>query len=287
MKKNKEYPATHSMDTAWFAADADGNVAIFQFEENGPGPIPFTDVHTDELLTFLGIDDSEIPVMPFSQEQIDVLVKGLKPVSSFEEITHNCNLLIDPSHLYDILAYDPVFDLCFSKELGFYHLDFWNVESPSAIEEFIRNGYILAAQECDIEIYFDDHRKDQSRHRLADFPFFVYEQSYSQSEAPKRKVTPVHPMKVEQMPDEAKKYMLRLPVHFAQDEQVEPAEFIDSQCWSFCNPVIKKNGITYMELQMTDGTTAYVKVDNHSYETERNKEWKNAPRILKDDTNEE
>ena len=53
MKKNKEYPATHSMDTAWFACDLDGNIAIFQFEENGPGPIPFTDLHTDELIPFL------------------------------------------------------------------------------------------------------------------------------------------------------------------------------------------------------------------------------------------
>ena len=25
MKKNKEYPATHSMDTAWFTCDLDGN----------------------------------------------------------------------------------------------------------------------------------------------------------------------------------------------------------------------------------------------------------------------
>lgn len=28
MKTKKEYPATHSMWTAWFAIDADGNVAI-------------------------------------------------------------------------------------------------------------------------------------------------------------------------------------------------------------------------------------------------------------------
>lgn len=27
MKIDKEYPATHSMDTAWFATDLDGNVA--------------------------------------------------------------------------------------------------------------------------------------------------------------------------------------------------------------------------------------------------------------------
>ena len=33
---NKEYPATHSMSTAWYAVDNEGNVAILDFNENGP-----------------------------------------------------------------------------------------------------------------------------------------------------------------------------------------------------------------------------------------------------------
>ena len=64
MKIDKEYPATHSMDTAWFVTDLDGNVAIFQFEEDGPGPIPFTDLHTDELIPMLGETKDGISVMP-------------------------------------------------------------------------------------------------------------------------------------------------------------------------------------------------------------------------------
>ena len=35
---DKEYPATHSMSTGWFIADKDGNIAIFDFNENGPIP---------------------------------------------------------------------------------------------------------------------------------------------------------------------------------------------------------------------------------------------------------
>ena len=38
MRKRKEYPATHSMSTAWFGVDEDGNVAILSFDENGPVP---------------------------------------------------------------------------------------------------------------------------------------------------------------------------------------------------------------------------------------------------------
>jgi len=35
---NKEYPATHSMETSWFAIDEDGFVAVLRCEENGPVP---------------------------------------------------------------------------------------------------------------------------------------------------------------------------------------------------------------------------------------------------------
>ena len=38
MKTTKEYPATHSMSTAWFYADENGEVAIIEFEDNGPVP---------------------------------------------------------------------------------------------------------------------------------------------------------------------------------------------------------------------------------------------------------
>lgn len=36
--KKKEYPATHSMWTSWFAIDEDGNVAIMECDDNGPAP---------------------------------------------------------------------------------------------------------------------------------------------------------------------------------------------------------------------------------------------------------
>ena len=36
MKTTKEFPATHSMDTEQFIADADGNIALFDFDDDGP-----------------------------------------------------------------------------------------------------------------------------------------------------------------------------------------------------------------------------------------------------------
>jgi hypothetical protein len=36
-----EYPAAHSMDTSWYAVDADGHVAVFYSGENGHAPLNY------------------------------------------------------------------------------------------------------------------------------------------------------------------------------------------------------------------------------------------------------
>lgn len=280
MRIDKEYPATHSMDTAWFACDLDGNVAIFQFEEDGPGPIPFTDLHTDSLIPMLGEGRNGIAMMPFTKEQIEELKKGLKPVHTKEEIRHQCNILITPNVIDDFIKAGAEFDLCYSAEEGFYHLEYWDLDEYSVLDNFIERGNVLGAQECDIEIYFEDCRNDSSEHRLAHFPFYVYEQGRCLNIPPERVVVPKHPMKEEQMTNHAKEYMLKLPVRFAEKEHVEPAEFIDSQCWLFNNHTKEVNGITYMQVALTDGGYGYVKVVPHSFDLHLTDEWKSAPRVI-------
>ena len=279
MKIEKEYPATHSMDTAWFACDLDGNVAIFQFEEDGPGPIPFTDLHTDSLIPMLGEKRNGISMMPFTKEQIEELKKGLKPVHTKDEIRHQCNILINPKVIDDFIKAGAVFDLCYSVDEGFYHLEYWNIDKYSILDSFIERGEVLGAQECDIEIYFEDCRNDTSEHRLAHFPFYVYEQG-AINFPPGRVVIPKYPLKMNQMSAKAKEYMFKVPVRFAEKEYIEPAEFIDSQCWLFNNHTKEIDGITYMQVALTDGGYGYVKVMPHSYEQKISDEWKSAPRVI-------
>ena len=50
MKQYKEYPATHSMSTAWYVADEDGNVAIMDYNENGPVPWEIEQTSIEELV---------------------------------------------------------------------------------------------------------------------------------------------------------------------------------------------------------------------------------------------
>lgn len=49
---DKEYPATHSMSTAWYMVDVDGNVGLMDFDDNGPIPA-FCNVPTESVLTEL------------------------------------------------------------------------------------------------------------------------------------------------------------------------------------------------------------------------------------------
>ena len=43
MKTTKEFPATHSMDTEWFIADAEGNIALFDFDDDRSVPAKIAD----------------------------------------------------------------------------------------------------------------------------------------------------------------------------------------------------------------------------------------------------
>lgn len=279
MKTNKEYPATHSMDTAWFAVDLDGNIAIFQFEEEGPGPIPFTDLHTDELIPYLAEEIDSIGYMPFTEEQLDELESDLQENLKAEEIKHGGNIIIKKDSISRIIRNGAKIDLCYSKERGFYHLNYWSADIKR-IQEFIDDGTITKYCECDIEIYFSNYKEDKSEHKLAHFPFFVYEQGCCINRAPERVVVPAHPFKEEQMCAYAKQYLLHLPVHFDTDKFVEPAEFIDSQCWYFNNDTKVVNGIKYMQVALTHGGFGYVKVMPYSHEDKKPRNWEDAPRVI-------
>lgn len=65
MKFDKEYPAIHSMETAWYAADEDGNVALIMYNDNGPVPENLPDVRIGEkyILFLSSIQMRHIQVM--------------------------------------------------------------------------------------------------------------------------------------------------------------------------------------------------------------------------------
>lgn len=47
---DKEYPATHSMSTAWYIVDEDGNVGIMDVNENGPSIVNYRETCLADLI---------------------------------------------------------------------------------------------------------------------------------------------------------------------------------------------------------------------------------------------
>lgn len=87
MIKDKEYPATHSMMTSWYAIDLDGNVAILEFGHNGPVPqcIAFEE-NTPEDVIFSEIPTSEEGLMPclnLTDKQIANLISARERKETF------------------------------------------------------------------------------------------------------------------------------------------------------------------------------------------------------------
>lgn len=134
----------------------------------------------------------------------------------------------------------------------------------------------MKACQCDLEIYFGDWREDQSEHRLAHFPFYVYEQNYDQSKAAKRVVIPKHPFKEEQLPESVREYSIHLPAKFSELDALQPAEFVDCSCWYERNHTKEIDGVTYMQVPLSHGGYGYVKLITD----DKPDNWDELPRII-------
>lgn len=281
MKTDKEYPATHSMDTTWFAVDESGEVAILQIEEEGPGPEPKTDIHSYELIWYLGESDHHgTAILQFTEEQINELTSELKE-PDVKTISNSCNILLAPNQIEKLRKHGAQFDLCYSKSNNFYHLNWWKCKNDNELDAYLQSliddGIVLKACQCDIEIYFRDWREDQSEHRLAHFPFYVYEQSYDQSRAAERVVIPKHAFREEQLPETVKKeYVIHLPVKFSELKTLQPAEFVDCSCWYERNHTKVVNGVTYMQVPLSHGGYGYVKLITG----DKPHNWSDLPRVI-------
>jgi len=128
MKIDKEYPATHSMDTAWYVADEDGNVAIMNYNDNGPVPWETEETSIEDLVYghFEDYDEKDFISIDLTDDQIDDLMEN--PHQPEEEDSWlECIFQIDLDQEADFLnlAKNPDFEieLCISKKRGLYSVN--------------------------------------------------------------------------------------------------------------------------------------------------------------------
>jgi hypothetical protein len=280
MLLNKEYPATHSMDTAWYIADEDGNVGIMDFNDNGPVPWKTEEASVEELV--FGFEDYETKkynLVNLTDDQIDELMHTPHSPEE-EELWMDCIIQIDVEKENEFLelAKNPDFDLefCVSKERGLYSVDAFlcTSETPkdgkyqiletSSLRKMLDKKIILQVFRKQ-SFWMNDEWVDEKVVHTKVFdkaPYYIFHQPYSYDLLPECMNVPEHPVKLEQFPESLRKRVLKLPIRFEETKQFQIAE------WHPCNlthcydsPINVVDGCEYMLLPMTGGEKAYLNTE--------------------------
>lgn len=250
MKTDKEYPATHSMSTAWYCVDEDGNVGIFDIDDNGPVPTEgcHEEWNVDDVFWDLFSQKGEdaFKDLRLDLEQINSLLGPIKDPDKWKEWEHgdwynrhwyNVVVRIDMSKL-DIFKkacaldnlYDPV---CLSRKDGLFYINLaFNRKGVELLEE---NHVIISKQRAP---HYSNYREDEQGRMIQEaennrFPIFIYYQDYNPNYEPAVRISnPAHPFRKEQLPKEIQDKITSLPVKFKDREKIQLAEFlpVDIQC---------------------------------------------------------
>jgi hypothetical protein len=279
MKTNKEYPATHSMSTAWYCVDEDGNVGIFDIEDNGPVPVgEYVQNDVEEVFwDDFSIDNGEyIKDLMLKPEQIPPLIERLGNYGTWE--SGNCDwsnadwmytiLKIDMSKL-DILKqalskdrYHDQRPVCISKEQGLFYVDFFY--NKEGVELLLENNVILAKYKVPhySTQWSKDREEEGARQRNA-FPLFIYHQDYVLNDLPAMRLTnPPSPLKIEQLPKEIQAKIHKLPLKFKETERIQLAELMPVEhIWSMDYVY---DGKIWWELASSDDSLIYYNEESNT-----------------------
>lgn len=290
MKIEKEYPATHSMSTAWYVADKDGNVAIMDFNDNGPVPWEIEQTCIQDLV-FGHCEDykhNDYITINLTDDQIDDLMENPHQPKD-EDLWIECIFQIDLEQEEEFLnlAQDPDFEieLCISKKRGLYLVDClhctevcgkkYAVKDSSSLKKMINLGMIkqiynvlnffsLSEEWVDDKVVFE--------HRFSSAPYYIYAQPYWNELLAERINTPANPVKIDQFPLPLRNRIPRVPIRFSEYQRFQIAEW--HPCCFNCEEEIYINGFIYKPIVLTNGTEAYVytslgEIDFYDYCSEK------------------
>lgn len=273
MITDKEYPATHSMSTAWYVADEDGNVAIMNYNDNGPVPWETEQTCIEELI--YGHCESHLTndyfAIELTDDQIDDLMENPHQPED-EEFWCDCIFQIDLEQETDFLEFaknpDIKIELCISKKRGLYSVRCFGcteeidkkyvVKESSALKKMIDRGMIKQIFNTK-HFYIEDEWEDDKLHFERSFssaPYYIYGQPYWNKLPAERLNVPVNPVKLSQFPTALRNSVPRVPIRFRECEQFQIAEWIP--CCFNSEEEIEINGYVYQPIVLTNGSKAYV-----------------------------
>ena len=273
MKTDKEYPATHSMSTAWYVADEDGNVAIMDYNDNGPVPWETEQTCIENLI--YGHDeymqkDGCIRIN-LTEEQIDDLMENPHQPED-EDLWFDCIFQIDLEQEEDFLKLaknpDVEISLCIDKKRGLYDVDCFDctvkrghkyeVLETSSLKQMIERGMIKQIFKAK-DFFISDDWEDNKvvfTHQFSSAPYYIYAQPYWNELLAERINIPTNPVKLNQIPPTLRKRIPRVPIKFSETEKFQIAEW--HPCCIYGDDKVCINGFVYVPIVLTDGSKAYV-----------------------------
>lgn len=248
MIREKEYPATHSMSTAWYMVDADGNVGLMEFQDNGPVP---EYNHVEYELSLIDLifgqgfsNDEKCKGIHLTEPQICELLGEPRRPDEVECWFDVC-LAIYPDRTEEFLALCKNNDVenygCISPDMNLYCVDVFDCKEPdsdeiikdSTFDKMFRTGIIRAIYQVpQMEVNDDYNPKTKSVEFTKTFdnsPYYIYCQSYWTGTPQHRMNIPSNPVKLTQIDEKYRKRLLHIPIRFKDKEDIQIAQ------WFVCN----------------------------------------------------
>lgn len=272
MITDKEYPATHSMSTAWYVADEDGNVGIMDFNDNGPVPWETEQTSVEDLVfgheedfdkkIFLSID--------LTDEQIDELITNPHSPEDEKDWYDDLIVQIDLEQEDDFLKLsrhkDVDMEYCISRRCGLYYMSCFNsldeemehILETSTLKKMLDKKMIQKVYKLK-NFWMNDEWVDGKVVHKKSFdtaPYYIFHQPYWDDTLPECMNEPEHPVTLEQFPEKLRERVLRLPIKFNETKTFQIAEW--HPCRFYSDDNVRLDGFEYARIVTRGGSETYV-----------------------------
>jgi hypothetical protein len=254
-----DFPAAHSMDTTWFAVDAEGLVAIFETGEDGPAPeaalaqevgryevaemLPARSALSDVVVDFEGVArlyDSFQSPLSFARERALVFVEALDALR--DDLARGTATPIRSTKYFAALI-EPFDDLTLTRlastgklvgAYGFYHsIDPRQLAPKVSTFARIKQWFLGGSQSSE---QASAPSKEPAVYDPAQCGVFCYDHwDYQEEVAPYFRVRiPAKPISIADLPEELRALaeLARFDnVRFADDGVVQPIEHFPCASW--------------------------------------------------------
>lgn len=253
------------MSTTWFVVDEEGNIALFDFDENGPVPVDIPGENCSSLMTaeedFGSKDSDKIEYFELTDEQIEELMQDSVTPDKFN-IEDGIDLFvqIDEQYIKDFLeVFIDRVDFCLSHKHNIYYIyTLLGYDEPKAYQERSLETFYKTVKRV-VSIWADAFSEDDfsGEDTKWPLPFYCYKQPYDSSyDLAKRTNIPKYPFKEEQIPEHQRHKLLRVPLKFAECTAFQIAQY--AICHWYASDEKEINKRTYAKFPKTGGGHCYI-----------------------------